>query len=322
MTPRAAVDRPRRVTIRDVAQAASVSTATVSYVLNDTPGQTLTEATRRRVREAATSLGYAPHGVARALREGQSRIVLLIVPPVRGGRGLESFEAGMSEELRTLGHSLLVTTAPDGSEAGLPLEAIQAISPRATVRLADFLAVSAAQDPVLGAVDGRLAGLEFHTRTQLQHLAERGHRTIAFALPAHPDRFADERLAHVEDAASALDLDPVQLLRLDMGEDAQARRDAVRTLVESTSVTAVAAYSDEVALGVLGAMTALHLRAPRDLAVIGFDDGDAGRVSAPALTTVRIDARGFGRRAARVALGLDPGEWIESPSEVIVRDTT
>ena len=88
--------RPRRVTIRDVATAASVSTATVSYVLNDTPGQTITEATRRRVREAAVALGYSPHGVARALREGQSRIVLLAVPSMRGGRGLESFVAGMS----------------------------------------------------------------------------------------------------------------------------------------------------------------------------------------------------------------------------------
>src|SRR5690606_35802239 len=128
------------------------------------PGQTITEATRRRVREAAVALGYSPHGVARALREGQSRIVLLAVPSMRGGRGLESFVAGMSAELRTLDHSLLVTT----SEDGLPREAIQAIAPRATLRLADFLAESAWRGPVLGAVDGRLAGLEFHTLTQLR----------------------------------------------------------------------------------------------------------------------------------------------------------
>lgn len=310
--------RPRRVTIRDVATAASVSTATVSYVLNDTPGQTITEATRRRVREAAVALGYSPHGVARALREGQSRIVLLAVPSMRGGRGLESFVAGMSAELRTLDHSLLVTT----SEDGLPREAIQAIAPRATLRLADFLAESAWRGPVLGAVDGRLAGLEFHTLTQLRHLAERGHRDIAFALPDHPDPIADQRVAHVEGAATSLGLGPVRVLRLEMGEDAHARRAAVRELAEATPVTAVATYSDDVALGVLGAMAALRLRAPDDLAVIGFDDGEAGRVSQPALTTVRIDAGGFGRRAARVALGLDPGEWVESPSKVIVRATT
>src|SRR4051794_15670343 len=84
-----------KVTIRDVAGAAGVSVATVSYVLNNTAGQTITERTRDRVRTAADALGYVPHSVARALREGMSRIVLLKVGDMLGGRSLNRFIVGM-----------------------------------------------------------------------------------------------------------------------------------------------------------------------------------------------------------------------------------
>ena len=67
----------RRVTLNDVAAASGVSRATVSFVLNDDPHQTISAATRDRVKEAARTLGYVPHGVARALREGTSRVVVL-----------------------------------------------------------------------------------------------------------------------------------------------------------------------------------------------------------------------------------------------------
>jgi len=81
----------RRATLKDVARASGVSTATVSFVLNATPGQTIPPATQERVRGAAAALGYQPHGLARALREGRSRIVLLAIGRVRGGRSLEGF---------------------------------------------------------------------------------------------------------------------------------------------------------------------------------------------------------------------------------------
>ena len=67
-----------RATVRDVAAAAGVSQATVSYVLNDTPGQKIPDETRERVRQAASELGYVPHAAARALRAGNSNLVLFI----------------------------------------------------------------------------------------------------------------------------------------------------------------------------------------------------------------------------------------------------
>lgn len=319
---RPSVTSTSKVTIRDVADAAGVSTATVSYVLNDTPGQTIPETTRERVRQTAASLGYVPHGVARTLREGMSRIVLLNVGSILGSHSLDSFIAGMDEELRSLDHALLVTAGPDAGRGSVPPKVIDALAPRAVLDLARLLTEPAADDPMSGIIDGNRTGLVFHTRTQLRHLAGRGHRDIAFALPEDRDAtLAADRAEHVSRVAAELGLGPVHTLRIDMGDDRTRRRDAVRALVAETPVTAVAAYDDDVALGVLAAMSGLGLRAPDDLAVIGFDDGRHGQLWQPALTTVRIDAAAFGRRAARVALGLDPGEWVQAPSEVIVRET-
>ena len=57
----------RRVTAADIARSVGVSRATVGFVLNDTPGQTISEPTRRKVLAAAERLGYRPHSAARAL---------------------------------------------------------------------------------------------------------------------------------------------------------------------------------------------------------------------------------------------------------------
>jgi len=66
--------RTRRATLRDVAEASSGSQSTVSFVLNEVPSQTISAPTRERVQTAARELGYVPHGIARALMEGSSRI--------------------------------------------------------------------------------------------------------------------------------------------------------------------------------------------------------------------------------------------------------
>ena len=64
--------KSKRVTLRDVAKAAGVAPATVSYVINNTPGQKLRPETRERVMQAVTDLGYIPDANARTMRGGKS----------------------------------------------------------------------------------------------------------------------------------------------------------------------------------------------------------------------------------------------------------
>lgn len=306
----------RRPTIRDVAELAGVSTATVSYVLNGTPGQTITPSTRERVRRAADSVGYVPHRIARALREGRSPVVVVNVGTMIGGSTAAPLVEGMAAELRRHGHTLLVTAEPSGISA----EVIGAVAPRATLDLAVVTMGEEDDDVVSGVAAGDHAGFAFHTVTQLRYLAERGHRRIAFVGPAEQSPFTRARLAHARRAAHELGLPPLEDATIATDADAEERAEAVRHLTE-TGVTAVAAFSDDVALAVLAGMATLGLRAPHDLAVIGFDEGTAGHLWSPSLTTVRIDGAAYGRRAARVVLGLPVDEWDRAPSQVVVRES-
>jgi hypothetical protein len=87
-------------------------------------------------------------------------------------------------------------------------------------------------------------------------------------------------------------------------------------------ITAVAALGDDLAIGTLAALSDLGLSSPGDLAVIGFDDTAHGALWRPAITTVHIDARAYGRRTARTILGLPVGDAQPAPARVIERATT
>ncbi|NUR91796.1 MAG: LacI family DNA-binding transcriptional regulator, partial [Nonomuraea sp.] len=91
----------------DVARAAGVSQATVSYVLNDNPHARVGEETRQRVREAAARLGYVPDASARTLRTGRSGIVLVPLPAARTGALAQAMFDAMEEEFRSRGYTLV-----------------------------------------------------------------------------------------------------------------------------------------------------------------------------------------------------------------------
>ena len=98
----------RRVTSADVARVAGVSRATESNVLNDTPRQTISSATRGRVLEAATSLGYAPSAAARTLRTGRSDVVLCLLPDWPIGQQVGALLANLSTALSRSGLTFVV----------------------------------------------------------------------------------------------------------------------------------------------------------------------------------------------------------------------
>lgn len=101
----------RRVTGSDVALAAGVSRTTVSFVLNNRPGQSIPDQTRRRVVEAASRLGYRPRAAARALAAGRSDIVLLSVPDLPLGAAITRFVEELAAALAAHGLTLVAHLA-------------------------------------------------------------------------------------------------------------------------------------------------------------------------------------------------------------------
>ncbi|WP_326719327.1 LacI family transcriptional regulator [Streptomyces sp. NBC_00243] len=304
-----------RVTLNDVAAASGVSRATVSFVLNDDPNQTISAPTRERVQQAARELGYAPHGLARALREGSSRVVVLNIDWGLEGNYSRSFVRGLDSELASHDHVLLVRHAHHTPRS--TRQVIDAIAPRAVIQFAEPYRTGHDLDDRGG---GWKDGLAAHAALQIRHLAEHGHTHIALALPDPETPLADVRLRFATRTAEHLGLAP--LTSLVVPRPRETGTDAVRAFRAAHSeVTAIAAFNDDVALRTLTALNDLGLGAPGDLAVIGFDDTEYGALVTPALTTVHIDAESHGRLAARAALGLDSTGLEPVPARVVVRDS-
>jgi DNA-binding LacI/PurR family transcriptional regulator len=306
----------KRVTLNDVAAASGVSRATASFVLNDAPNQSISLATQERVRRAAQDLGYVPHGIARALREGSSRIVVLTIDHDLEVNYTRSFIRGLDAELDIHQHVLLVQYVHEIDESDR--RAIEALMPRAVLAFAQAYLTPGHELDDGGWDNGGMANNVF---IQIGHLADRGHRTIAVVAPAEGDPLGQVRLAFAREAAQRLALAQPEVLLLP--SDRSAARAALRTFRDMhADVTAFAGYSDDVALRLLAAASDLGLRVPGDIAVIGFDESEFGGLATPALTTVHIDAQEHGRLAARLALGLDPSGITRYPGRLVVRDST
>lgn len=300
-----------RVTGADVARAAGVSRATVSYVLNDTPNQKIPEHTRRRVRDAAERLGYSPSAAARTLRRGRSDIVLLVLPRWPIGHTVGQLIEVLGRELVRHDLTLLVHQLTDGEDAFTALW--RTVSPAAVVAAEPFgpanqRAMRAAGIPVAFALfeespgrRGALTSSQIRVgRLQVEHLAVTGHRRLGYALPDDPDvrSFSTPRLegARIGCIELGLDLPHVEIVSGDRSPVA-----AVSSWREGPEpVTAVCAYNDETAFAVLRAMDDLGLSAPDDLAVIGVDDIPVARHAHPPLTTISVGQAAIARYTTEV----------------------
>ncbi|WP_371662864.1 LacI family DNA-binding transcriptional regulator [Streptomyces sp. NBC_00280] len=304
-----------RVTAKDVARVSGVSQTTVSFVLNGAAGH-VSQETRERVREAARTLGYVPNGSAQALRKGASRIVLLNVEGIPTGSGLGSYIRGLDAELASHQHVLLVLHGHLSSQA--LSDVAQTVSARAVIDLGD----AGHADAIATGTETSLTAFSAQADVPVRYLVERGHRHIATVLPdtAELRALAGLRERLIRQAAHTAGLTDCPTLVIP-GDPETAGEHLQTFRAEHPEVTALAAYNDDVALVTLAAMRNLRLRAPEDLAVIGFDDTPHGALFSPALTTVRLDAEALGRIAARDALGLSTAGFAPEPAQVIVRQS-
>ena len=291
----------RRITSTDVAREAGVSQTTVSFVLNDTPGQTIPEETRRRVLDAAKRLDYRPRASARALAAGRSDVVLLALPGLPISANLSRFIEQLAAALAEHGLSL-VTHLAEGHGRPLP-DLCAAVDASAVISLIPFDEETAealhraGAEVVLGAGSRGSTELREIGRLQARHLIDLGHSRLGYALPEqHATQWrVQERLSGV--AAACAERGLAEPLALEVEMDGARAAPAVDRWIQA-SVTAVCAYNDETAMAVLAGMHLRGLRAPDDIAVIGVGDTAATRVSIPALSTVSLDYAETGRELA------------------------
>lgn len=286
-----------RPTKADVARLAGVSTATVSYVLNDVSSQRISSRTRDAVRHAAQTLGYRPNLAARNLAVGGSGVVLYIVPRISLG---ELFmEVGSRLTTALARHGIVLSLQFETDDDRNVVDAINDLNPIAVTGVfpltgAALAAADAAGIPQIHIGSARLHALgDLHSyigALRVEHLVARGHRRLAFAY-SDIDKLrplGDYWLEGLRAAARRQGLPDLSVATLTT--DGANAAQVVSGWV-ADGVTAVCAQSDETAFVVLHGIREAGLRCPQDLAVMGVDARPLGAVSGPPLTSVAFDAK-------------------------------
>lgn len=303
----------RRPTIKDVALRAGVSTATVSYVLNQ--NRFVSKDLAERIDRAIKDLRYAPSRMAQNLRRGRTQTIGLIMDDITNRFGAlftKGLECAATEQQYTLVISdlhlsparesrcidLLLDQRVDGIiYCGFGVE-----EPRLQKLHAEGLPVVMADKPPVGQglpsvlIDNRAGAL-----TALEHLRHLGHKDILFINGQKINRNGLLRAAAFREF--------MEQHRLGFREEQVIYGDytlqhgfsaAVRAIQQGGRSTAIFCGDDMIAFGVLAGLKAKGLRVPQDVAVVGFGDDPISRVFDPSLTTVRYPMEEMGRQAFAV----------------------
>lgn len=313
------------VAVTDVAQAAGVSTATVSRVLNRHPS--VREETRLRVEAAMQALNYRVTVAARSLRTARTRMVLALVPDFANpyyaeivrGLGVAAREhdyelllcdTGLSEARERAVAQMLTRHLYDGVVCMDPYTTQQMVSEE--VRGLPWVACSEfvpdAQIPHVS-IDHRLAA-----KDAVLYLLAKGHRRIALINSDERYLYARQRREGYRDALrdAGLEERPAYIQIVGGIDHPLGELAARRLLAIAEPPTAVFAVADTLAVGAIKAALAAGKRVPEDLAVVGFDDVPLASIFEPSLTTVAQPRRELGEQAMRLLLRRIQGESPES----------
>jgi LacI family transcriptional regulator len=296
-------------TIRDVAQAAGVSVATVSRVYNSSI--LVREETGLRVREAAARLGYVPHGGARSLITSRTNTIGVLLPDLYGEFFSEVIR-GVDQAAQKQGYHLLVSSSHDRRDAfeaalrsmrgrvdGLIVMWPEMDAETAVRNLPAGFPVVLLHVPVGPDAFDVITIANFDgARAMVRHFLDLGHRRIAIIKGAEGNFDAAERLRGYRDALASAGIPSSPALEAHGDFSEASGFVAIDQLLRGEPrPTAIFAANDAMAIGALSALRQAGLRVPQDVAVAGFDDIPIAQYLDPPLSSVHVDISALGERA-------------------------
>jgi LacI family transcriptional regulator len=333
--------RPKRVTLKVLADHLGLSPATVSLVMNRASvADSIPKATQERVFEAARELNYRPSFAARWARTARSFTIGVLVPEVSEGYAALVL-SGIEGHLLRQGYFYLVASHRH-------LKDLIDEYPRLLMaRSVD--GIIAVDTPWNGELLIPVATVSGHSRREgvsnilldhdraaelaLGHLRKLGHERIAFIKGQEFSSDTAARWESIKKAAARLNLNVSPRLTVqlegDLASPELGYRVTKRLLERKVHFTALFCFNDVSAIGAIEALRTHRLEVPRDVSVVGFDDIQGASYHRPHLTTVRQPLKKMGTIAAetllrRIARPDDdnyPREIVIEP-ELIVRDST
>ena len=327
--------RPSAVRISDVARAAGVSTATVSRVMNSAP--TVNAQIAARVRAIAEELSYVPSTTARSLSLGVTNTIGMIVPDLANPMFQQILHA-LNRAAAQDGYQVLVADAQETPDAEPRLiegirrrsDAVVLCAPRMEQdRLEEVLttvgpAVVINREPVASAAAPTVS-VDYAMGIQLLlgHLVALGHRHVLYL--DGPTRSASNRARRAGLTAFAATHPSIRIDSIPCGSGLDSGYLAWDA-VQKVGATAVLAFNDIVAIGLMGRLREIGVSIPGDITVVGFDDIDLSRFASPPLTTVTVPLGLLGAAAwlqlSQQLTGSTPTRHTVFAPALVVRDSS
>lgn len=326
------------VSLLDVAQAANVSTATVSRVLNNSAA--VSEDLRRRILDIAQVTGYTPHAAARALASQKTTIIGAVIPSLEN-LNFSIGVAALQRKLDEKGFTLLLACSNYSRQEELKQVRVlvaQGVSGLMLVGRSHadelFELLESRKIPFISGwtMDRQrpYVGFDNHEigRKLVNHLADLGHRDFGVIVQnvGVSDRAAD-RVAGIRDALRERQLEFKQEHFIQAPHRTLEGQIAFRALMQrERRPTAVICGTDVLAIGALAEAKQMNLVVPRDISITGINDIEFSRFTSPSLTTVALPVDEIGSRAADYLLGCLESRTVPAqtliPAELIVRESS
>jgi DNA-binding LacI/PurR family transcriptional regulator len=327
------------ITIRDVAEAAGVSIATVSRVLSNSD-YPVSDKTRERILEVAAHLGYSPNRAARSLRTERSSVIGVI---------LDNFNSlwapfiirGLQNILQPNGYLCLVVNIPweHHSQAKVVQDLI-GHSVDGFIFVETWHRVSESMDMLRGRpyaivhrlfhetdVNSVLPDEHYNTTLVVNHLIQLGHRRIAYISGAAEFFSSGERLAAYRHALTMAGIEiDTELIETGDWSIPRGYQATQNLLALKQPPTAIVGANDHLTYGAILAIQDAGLSVPDDIAVVGYDNDEVAQISNPTITTVSLPLFEMGQAAAEHLLRMlseeaPPFEELRIKGELIIRQS-
>lgn len=334
--------RPVRLTLRDLAEHAAVSPATVSLVLRKSP--LVAEATRKRVLDSVRTLGYVYNRGAASLRTQRTHTVGVAINEIVNPYFAE-LTAAVERAITRIGRTVFLSnsgedparqdqfieTMREYNADGLVICPAHGSDPAALRRLRDF-----GMPCVLISRNLPGSGLDYagndHRRGMFlatEHLISLGHRRIAMIGGTDRSWTGVERREGYHQALLAYGIEPDPGLFLPGPTTRNHGVDTIKSLLagKRRPPTGAVCFNDVIAFGVMLGLRQLGREPGRDFAVVGYDDLEEAALWTPALTTIRVQSTAMGEAAAQLLLDriadlAAPRREVVLPPELILRQSS
>ena len=312
------------VGIKQIAETAGVSTATVSHVINHT--RFVSEETTRKVEKAMEELSYCPNYLAKMLKEKKSNMIGLVIPDISNFFFTE-IAAAVEKKLSGSGYNLVLCSSDeDPAREKEKIAHILTYFPAGIIiaptdrsfdyrsLLGDLPAVYIDRRLEQNIGDSVLMDSRSAVNNAIGYLIGSGHKRIGFIGGVAGISTTDERYKGYTSALLEAGIKPDSSLIAFGDSRIQGGYDSCRALIECNSdMTALFVSNNLMCIGAMKYFVQHSMRIPDDISVIGFDDYDWTEITNPALSTIKQPTEKMGKIAVSLLLSriADPSKPIE-----------